>query len=93
MSGTFYDAPREIYSVSEAMARIRVISEVEEDFYSEIPRWEGMVLSWTGSAVLLKLPHKDRTSRDNWFPYSTLRKAEDDHSVYASNWILRKKGL
>lgn len=89
----FYDAPREIYRVSDVMAQIAVIRSFEENKYSDVPRWDGFVSSWTPKAVLLHFTQINRPSRMNWFPYSTLRKTEDDLSVYASIWILGKKGF
>jgi SNF2-related domain len=86
----FHNAPREIYGILDLMVHISVIQSFEEDKYSEIPKWDGMVNSWTGNAVLLHFAKVDRPSRLNWFPYSQLRKTEDGLSVYASTWILRK---
>lgn len=89
----FYDSPRDIYTVSDVMGQIPVMKSFEQDKFSDIPGWTGLILSWTEKAILLCFTDSKRPSRDNWFPYSTLRKAEDDQSIYASNWILEKKGL
>lgn len=82
---------RDITHVQEVMAKIAVIQEHEESRYSDIPKWDGWIENYTDHAVLLKL---DRQSgRNDWFPYSQLRKTEDGKSIYASYWILEQKGL
>lgn len=79
----------EIYTQPSIMARIaEFTNDQEADRYSEIPGWEGGMLSATNNAVLLQC--KDTT---HWFPFSQLRKAEDGLSVYASMWILNEKGF
>lgn len=89
----FHDAPREIFQVPEIMSRIAVIQPYEEDKYSDVPKWDNMILEWTISAVLLQFTRITRPTRMNWFPFSQLRKAEDGLSVYATSWILDKKGF
>ena len=89
----YHNSPRDIFSVTELIAKLRVIGSYEEDKFSDVPKWDGNVLSWTDRAVLFSFPGTDRPSRENWFPLSTLRKAEDEQSIYASKWILDKKGL
>ncbi len=89
----FYNAPREIYGVPKIMNAIKEIKSFEEDRYSEVPKWDGFVVNWTDGAVLLSFTQIERPARENWFPYSTLRKTEDGLTVYASNWILEKKGF
>lgn len=89
----YHNAPREIHTLSEVMFHIAVIQSFEEDKFSDVPKWDGMVVSWTAAAVLLHFDKTKREPRENWFPYSQLRKTDDGLSVYASNWILTKKGF
>lgn len=89
----FHNAPRDIFTITELMFRIRVIQAYEEDKYSEVPKWDNLIDSWTDSAVLLHFDKINRPARHNWFPTSQLRKTEDNFSIYASNWILDKKGF
>lgn len=88
-----HDDGRDIYTVPEVMARIKVIQDFEDSKYSDIPKWTGFVHNWTENAVLLDFSDTSRRSRDNWFPFSQLRKAADDKSVYATTWILDQKRL
>lgn len=78
--------PRDIYGWPDAMDSIQVISDREEDSYSDIPGWDGLVSGMSTKAICLIVKGKDV-----WFPFSQLRKAEDDLSIYASNWILEQK--
>ena len=89
----YHNAPRDIFNVPEVMHRLAVIQPFEEGKYSDIPKWDGQILEHTTAAVLLHFSKVQRPSRINWFPYSQLRKAEDGQSVYATNWIIDKKGL
>ena len=74
---------RSIYSVPSVMEKIEVMEIEDEDIYSEIPNWDGRIEQWTDLAVLIG---KD------WFPISQLKKSEDDDAIYASLWILDRKG-
>jgi len=80
----------EIHKTPELVKLIPVMQEFEEDKYSDIPKWTGWVENYTESAVLLDVP--PRPPRMNWYPVSQLRRTEDGKSLYASNWILGKKG-
>lgn len=83
----------EIYGNADAMSRIRVIKPSEENLYSEIPGWGGEIRHHTDDAVLLSFnPDRDLRAR-YWLPFSHLRKTEDNLSIYASDWVLRKTGL
>lgn len=85
---------RIIYSVDEVMQSIKVIQGFEERKFSDIPKWEGWIENWTENAVLLHFNVEREGRRSQfWFPYSQLRKAGDDQSIYASTWILDRKGL
>lgn len=85
---------RIIYEVDDIMQHIAIIQEHEEGKYSDIPRWNGWIESWTDKAVLLHIEEPGRTRQNqHWVPYSQLRKAEDGQSIYATLWILNKKGL
>ena len=86
---------REIYTNPQMMAKIQIISDSEENSYSDIPGWKGgyMAEARSGLAVLLYFPDRPGKDAEVWFPYSQLRKAEDDQSIYASNWILEQKKL
>lgn len=80
---------RSIFGWKNIMNDIKEISEREEDDYSDIPGFEGMVtMAPTEKAVCLVIK-----GEGVWFPYSQLRKAEDGQSIYASNWILEQKDL
>ncbi len=81
--------PRDIFTVPEIMAKLCVISDREESRYSDVPGWQGEVMSWTEAAVLFRF----LDNSEEWLPYSHLRKAEDGRSIYASLWILEQKGL
>ena len=70
------------------LAELKVITESEENKYSDIPDWDGTMISYTSAAALLQIGE-----REVWFPLSQLRKADDEQSVYASIWILEQKGL
>ena len=76
-------AKRSIYSVPSLMLKIEVMEIEDEDIYSEIPDWDGQIEQWTDLAVLIG---------KEWFPISQLRKTEDDDAIYASLWILDRKG-
>lgn len=89
----YHNAPREIYTVMEVMERIQVMADFEESKYSDIPKWDGEFLEHTSAAVLLHFSRVQRPSRMNWFPFSQLRKTDDGLSIYATDWILNKKGL
>jgi hypothetical protein len=82
---------RSIFDVQEIMSQMEVISEKEENRFSEIPHWDGSVVSWTDKAVLIAQP--SRSSALNWIPMSQLRKSEDNLSVYASFWIIEERKL
>ena len=86
---------RQLLEVPEVMQNIRVITSFEESKFSDIPRWDGWVANWTDKAALLVLrPLPPSTSDDkHWFPLGQLRKAADGQSVYATVWILDKKGI
>jgi len=79
--------PFDIYKNSLIISRVQVISDAEESKYSDIPGWEGEYVADTDKAVMLHFP---ANSSNRWFPYSQLRKAEDDQSIYASDWFLNK---
>lgn len=85
--------PRIIYSVPEVMAKIQIIQAFEESKFSDIPKWDGWIDNWTDLAALFNLNIPAARRNLFWFPYSHLRKAADDQSIYASFWILDKKGL
>lgn len=89
----YHNAPREIYRVPEVMFRISVIQSFEEDKYSDIPKWDGLIDSWTDAAILLHFDKVQRPAAMNWFPISHIRKTDDGLSIYASIWILNKKGF
>lgn len=85
---------REIWNNPELLDRFTTILPSEEDSYDEIPGWEGEYMGETHNAVLLYMPMgKGRNATREWFPYSQLRIAEDRQSLYASQWILKQKGL
>jgi len=90
----FHNAPREIYGISDLMMKIAVIQSFEESKYSDVPKWDGMIDSWTDNAALFHFARSpQRPARMNWFPLSQLRRTEDGLSIYASSWILDKKGF
>jgi hypothetical protein len=68
--------------------KLAVISDAEENRYSDIPKWEGLVAHQTDAAVLLLVG-----GQELWFPLSHLRIAEDRQSLYASDWILKQHDL
>lgn len=72
----------------DLLERLQVISDREEDRYSDIPGFGEDVVELRDTSVKL-----DLGDRKVWFPLSQLRKAEDDQSIYASKWILEQKGL
>lgn len=80
---------RSIFGIQEIMDRMEVISEEEENRYSEIPGWDGEIMSWTDAAVLIYRSGE----ADVWMPISQLRKSGDGGDVYASNWIIEQKVL
>lgn len=86
---------RDIFHTPEVMDMLKVITPFEEAKYSDIPSWDGWIENWTTSAVLLHLNMDPPRVKQNqyWFPISQLRKAEDGQSIYATIWILEKKGL
>jgi len=79
---------RDLYTNRDIMDAIPVITDREENKYTDIPGWEGEYTDYTEKAVLLRMPNTTI-----WFPFSQLRKAEDGQSIYASNWILEQKGI
>lgn len=79
----------DLFNESWIIRRISTISEFEEDRYSDIPKWSGQYVTTTQYALLLRLDD----GRDVWVPFTQLRKAEDENSLYASNWILNERGL
>lgn len=83
---------RVLFTQPNVMDKIAVISEKEENRYSDIPGWDGEYGSASPLAVELYFPQ--RTIRNwLWFPFSHLRKAEDGQSIYASDWIINEKHL
>ena len=82
----------DIFKTPHVMRAIATISEQEENRYSDIPGWEGMTGFDTAKGVFLVIT-KDARTQEIFFPYSQMRKAEDEQSIYASNWILEQKGL
>lgn len=82
----------ELHKSEELMKMISVITSEEEDKYSDIPGWTDLIETWTSVAVLLAFEGR-RPSRHNWYPISQLRRTEDGLSLYASRWLLDKKGL
>jgi hypothetical protein len=80
---------RDIFEWKEVLNQIQIISDREEDSYSDIPGWDGQVAYMpTDKAVCLVIK-----GTNVWFPFSQLRKAEDNASIYASLWILEQKDL
>lgn len=75
----------DIYSMKHVIDRIAVITDSEENKYSDIPGWDGDCLRESDKSVLLNCK-----SGEKWFPYSQLRKAEDNQSIYCSTWLLNK---
>lgn len=73
---------RSIYSIPSVMDKIEYLDTEDEDDYSDIPNWDGMIDQWTDLAILVG---------KTWFPISQLRRTEDEE-IYASNWILEQKG-
>lgn len=78
----------DIYRSPIVMGKIRVMLEIEEDLYSDIPRWNGTYIHSTESAVLMQIGDKQV-----WLPFSQLRKTDDGLTIYATNWIIDEKGL
>lgn len=78
---------------AEELMKMISIAQPFDDKYTSIPRWTGWIESWTVSAVLLSFEGDRRPSRLNWFPISQLRRSEDGSTLYASYWILNKKGI
>lgn len=81
----------EIHKSPDLMRAIAVIEEHEENKFSDIPQWTGWIKNYTDNAVLLEMERGP--DRRNWFPYSQLRRTEDGKSLYASDWLIDKKGL
>ena len=81
-----------IFENREAMDKIAVISEDEEDRYTDVPGWDGTCFS-SNKAIRVTVAPRGQTPRDVWLPFSQLRKAADGQSVYASVWILDQKGI
>lgn len=86
---------RDIFTNKSLIERLQIISDSEENNYSDIPGWEGGYLAEarSGAAVLLWFPHRKGKDQEHWFPISQLRRAEDNQSIYASNWIIDQKKL
>lgn len=85
---------RDIFTIPDVMDKMVVIRIHEEGRYSDIRKWSGEIEEWTEKAVLLRLDISDQPpARQRWIPFSHLRKAADGQSIYASIWILDKKGL
>lgn len=81
---------RQIWTDKELLDSLAIIQPSEEDKYSDIPGWKDEeYISSSPKAVLLRIHSKG----DIWFPLSHLRIAEDKQSIYASEWILKEKGL
>lgn len=78
-----------LFDVKLILDAIGVISEREENSYSDIPGFTGQMIEWTDRGILLLMEDGSQI----WFPISQLRKADDEQSIYASNWILEQKGL
>lgn len=84
----------DVFTVPEVMRAIEPITDREENRYSDIPHWEGSVMSWTDKALCVRVTKRQPDgSYDVWLPLSQLRKAGDEQSIYASDWILEQKGL
>lgn len=82
---------RSIFDIETVMQQLEVISEQDEDRYSDVPGWSGEIMSWSPDAVLIVFD--DSRKEMIWLPVSQLRRSEDGQSIYATNWILEKKGL
>jgi hypothetical protein len=76
----------DIFKTPELLDRIAVITDAEENRYTDIPKWDGLVETYTERGVKLLLTN----GTGIWFPLNQLRIAEDRQSLYASNWILEQ---
>jgi hypothetical protein len=84
---------RDIFTNPDIMMLIREITSSEEHKFSDIPGWQGGYMAVSALAVLLWFPDREADKDRYWFPFSQLRKAEDNQSIYASNWIISKCDL
>ena len=75
-------------TLRKLLDRLETVSDIDK--YDDIPGWDGITVVALSDAAAL-LPCGSPGSED-WLPFSQLA-CDEQGNVYATKWLLRKKGL